>query len=265
MSKPSKNMIYSKLFGNLINSRWKLDDTMISFLYYLFPRDLFVRALSLLDSGDMFIYLLESGPEEQVCEEAAVVHTGEDGTTHEQERSDDNGLENQQTRETLDSSNYQTFLEEFSRKLYDPGQSIPKRLIVKSNEDTDVPIYVDLGTWICSCGEYTERFQEAMTAGPSDASSQETNSKLSSILLTIKDDSSKFSDDKFAQIDAHSLSSQYYIDHSKLICPHLLAYSILLSSSQRTFRYFAIRNPTVLLIKITNLDEWLRLHINIVS
>lgn len=58
----SKDVIeYSKLFAKLVNTNddTKLDDTIASFLYYMFPRELFIRAISLLESSDMFIYILD--------------------------------------------------------------------------------------------------------------------------------------------------------------------------------------------------------------
>ncbi|GAV52473.1 hypothetical protein ZYGR_0AG04640 [Zygosaccharomyces rouxii] len=210
---------HSKLFGQLINKNGQMNDTVASFLYYMFPRELFIRALSLIESCNMFIYVLVP--------------------------SDVNS----------DTNQLSSFLEvpDLVNSIYDDSEL--HRLIVKPNDD-DIPIYVDLNNWMCSCQEYTDLMLEQLNHMESRS--------LSSSLLKDVNDSQMFQEDRFAQLDAHSLSMQRYVHSEKLNCPHLLAYSILLRSSTRTLLHFLERGQ-ILLIQINNMDEWLKLHINVVE
>ncbi|EDO18677.1 hypothetical protein Kpol_1055p32 [Vanderwaltozyma polyspora DSM 70294] len=245
----NKSVIYSQFFSKLINDNNEMDDTMTSFLYYLFPRELFIRALSLLDSGDMFIYVLENGNISSssmnlvptVCDSDESRSPSSSGNSNNEASNESN---------TIDSN---SIVEE----LYDIDTELQNRLIVKTHEKDSPPIYVDLKTWFCSCDEFNSYFNLELQKNQSIP--------IQDTLIRNIDDIQEFSEDKFAQIDAHSLSKQKYVCHEKLMCPHLLAYSILLASSTKTLRYFTLVNQTVLLIRISNMDEWLKLHINIVS
>lgn len=210
---------HSKLFNQLINKNGQMNDAVASFLYYMFPRELFIRALSLIESSNMFIYVL-------------VPTVAKD--------------DNNEPLKFLEVSDLVTSIYEDS-ELH--------RLIVKTN-DENVPIYVDLNNWMCSCQEYTDLMLNQLNHTGTES--------LSSSLLKDIDDSQKFQEDKFAQLDAHSLSMQRYVHSEKLNCPHLLAYSILLRSSTRILLHF-IEAGQILLIQINNMDEWLKLHINVVE
>lgn len=210
---------HSKLFSQLVNNDGQMNDIIASFLYYMFPRELFIRALSLIDSCNMFIYVLIPS---KVDEE---------------------------TNQPLRSLQ----ISDLVNSIYDDSELY--RLIVKPS-DEDVPIYVDLNNWMCSCQEYTDLMLEEVN------STKDGN--LATSLLNDIDDSQKFQEDRFSQLDAHSLSMQRYVSQDKINCPHLLAYSILLRSSTRTLSHF-IEKGQVLLIQIDNMDEWLKLHINVVE
>ncbi|CAR26491.1 hypothetical protein ZYGR_0H03040 [Zygosaccharomyces rouxii] len=210
---------HSELFSQLVNKDGQMNDTVASFLYYMFPRELFIRALSLIESCNMFIYVLvPSGVNDK----------------------------NNQPLKFLEVS-------DLVNSIYDDSEL--HRLIVKPS-DEDVPTYVDLNNWMCSCQEYTDLMLERLNQ-------MEAGSLASSLLKDI-DDSQRFQEDRFAQLDAHSLSMQRYVHCEKLNCPHLLAYSILLRSSTRTLQHF-LEKGQILLIQINNMDEWLKLHINVVE
>ena len=263
-----QSMVYSQLFSQLISSDDTMEDTMASFLYYLFPRELFVRALSLLDSSDMFIYILDkaSGVSNPMKKQLtltdadnSIVRTTQSAENITMSTNDPSGSTVAGSLKNTSSKDNNLSLESIIDLLYnaDSDTELLSRLIVKSNDESSPPASVDLSTWFCSCDEYSELFQETHQ--------QLKETSLIDALITEQDDFQDFSDDKFAQIDAHSLSKQRYAQHSKLMCPHLLAYSIILSSSPKTLRYFTIAKPSVLLITVNSMDEWLRLHINIVS
>ncbi|CAI4056567.1 hypothetical protein SUVZ_02G2070 [Saccharomyces uvarum] len=222
----SKDVIeYSKLFAKLVNPNddTKLDDTIASFLYYMFPRELFIRAISLLESSDMFIYVLDRD------------RRGETGKC---------------------TSLIDLLIDEF----YKDSSDVPLeyRLIVKDNSDVGPPILVDIAHWFCSCEEYCENLHETLEES-------DENEKLSEVLINEIDDHLQFSNDKFAQLDSHSLSKQWYFKFGKVFCSHLLAFSIILKSSINVLKFFTVNSNKVFMISIDNIDEWLNLHINIVE
>lgn len=222
----SKDVIeYSKLFAKLVNPNddTKLDDTIASFLYYMFPRELFIRAISLLESSDMFIYVLDKERRGETDKCPSLIDL---------------------------------LIDEF----YKDSSDVPLeyRLIVKDNSEAGPPILVDIAHWFCSCEEYCENLHE--TLEESDG-----NEKLSEVLINEIDDHSQFSDDKFAQLDSHSLSRQWYFKFGKVCCSHLLAFSIILKSSTNVLKFFTVNSNKVFMISIDNIDEWLNLHINIVE
>lgn len=190
----------SRLFCELLDDNGQWNDTVVSFLHYMFPKELFVRALSLLESATVTIYVLGG-----------------------------NGNMVQQLYE-----------DEVLCRLVVDGNGAPR------------PILVDLAHWFCSCSEYTEAIIGHIKLGTLDTT------------LTEIDDLQEFSDDKFAQVDAHSLSRQRYAQYEQLLCPHLLAYSILLRSRPEILRHFANELSCVPIIAVHNMDEWLKLHINVV-
>lgn len=205
---------HSQLFSQLFMDNGEMNDIIASFLYYMFPRELFVRALSLIESSNMFIYVL--APTQTDSQEPF-------GT------------------------------KELVQSIYE--DSVLYRLIVKPS-DENKPIYVDLNNWLCSCQEYTDLMLEQLTSSPDQS--------LASSLLRDIDEPQDFLDSRFAQLDAHSLSKQRYFRHEKISCPHLLAYSILLRSSPKILKCF-IEKHQILLLQIPNMDEWLKLHINVVD
>lgn len=236
-----------------------MDDTMASFLYYLFPRELFIRALSLLESNDMFIYtfqpdsslpLKESSTTKTFDDKDAVTKTSSDLTssskTDPDNERDSNEAEGKKEKEKE--------IEELVNDVYNEEDQFLHRLIVKPENTHSPPISVDLLNWFCSCSEFNELFHEELKKGE----------ELSNCLIKEIDDMSEFSNDKFSQLDAHSLSRQKYFKFDKCLCHHLLAYSIILRSSPDILRYFTLKNCSVFHLRIDNLDEWLKLHINIV-
>lgn len=217
----SSKIDYSELFGKLITNENVLDDTKASFLYYLFPSGMFIQALSLLESSQVFIYYY-------------------DNRVNKEKDIDTNMLINELY---LDDNNEEN--------------GIMFKTLVQSEDNTST-ILVDIDHWLCSCEEFCSQFNDVNN----NKNNQEKNIK--DIVLFETDDIERFSNDKFAQLDANSFSKQRYFKHSEVICPHLLAYSILLRSSPHTLRYFTTHRSTVLMLPANNMDEWLRLHVNII-
>lgn len=244
---------YSKLFAKLIGKNGRMDDTIASFLYYMFPKEMFVRALSLIESSDMFIYVFERQQlNSSTMEATKSTSTDADKSFGSEAKSPQHSVKDEATM----TNSTQGLL---VSSIYDNESDILYRLIVKPEHEKEPSIYVDLSNWFCSCAEYTESFMEHVENHDSMEHS------LADRLIKDTKDVQEFSDDRFAQLDAHSLSKQRYFQHSKVICPHLLAFSMLLRSSKRVLRYFAVEKGQVLLISINNMDEWLKLHINIVA
>ncbi|KAG0667103.1 suppressor of hydroxyurea sensitivity [Maudiozyma exigua] len=243
---------YSELFSQLIAKDDKINTSMLTFLYYMFPRDLFIRALSLLESNDMMIYILDN--ENSPDTAAKRTETLADESIS---KSETNEIDTKVHAETINTqtNNELKYMNDTLRSIYkDDDFKLLYRLIVKSNDTT--PIYVYLKNWTCSCNEYCELFHDSISSNRTES--------IQNKLITEIDDIDEFKDDHFAQLDIHSFSRQYYFQFDKVMCPHLLAYSILLRSSLTVLEHFVIRKSNVLLIRINNIDEWLKLHINIV-
>ncbi|CCH59035.1 hypothetical protein TBLA_0B01910 [Henningerozyma blattae CBS 6284] len=212
---PNENKIsYSELFSELVNDEGQLDDAKASFLYYMFPQEMFIRALSLLESGEIFIYIYPCSTSTDL--------------------------------ESLVNTIVQTVYND-----HNDGKLI--KVVVQTNDDRT--IFTDIEHWFCSCQEYSEKFSQIITSDP--------ETPLQVLLLKEIDNVEDFSSDKFAQLEANSLSKQRYFNHSKVICPHLLACSILLKSSSRILHFFTVTKGSVLVFPINDIDEWLRLHVNI--
>lgn len=228
-----------------------MDDTIASFLYYLFPRELFVRALSLIESCDMFIYLLDTDRCEKNRGHTSSVSTEADSPS----KSSSEGNSGSHSTFGQRSSTNKKETDPLVSMAYESGPDYLHRLIVKPDTDGKAPIFVDLPNWFCSCDEYTELFAKETAARSDD---------YVSLLVRDIDDMQDFSDDRFAQLDAHSLCRQRYFRHDKVMCAHLLAYSILLRSCKDVLRYFTTVRAQVPMISVSNMDEWLKLHINLV-
>lgn len=218
----------------------------------MFPRDLFIRALSLLESNDMMIYILDNDNSQDTT--AKRTETLADESMSKSEINEIDTKVRAKTINTETNSELQ-YMNDTLRSIYkDDDSKLIYRLIVESNDTA--PIYVDLKNWTCSCNEYCELFHDSISLNRKESIQNE--------LITEIDDIEEFKDDHFAQLDIHSFSRQYYFQFDKVICPHLLAYSILLRSSLTVLEHFVIRKSNVLLIRINNIDEWLKLHINII-
>lgn len=241
----------SELFEKLITfnkeeNKYVMDEIISSFLYYLFPRDLFIRALSLLESNNMFIYVLEKGKGKEK----------ENNTI-----TDDCNIQNR-----LIENFYKDSLHELNFLF---------RLIVKNqletqqNKSQESLIYVDILHWSCSCNEYClEILKQIESKEEEDDDDDDIDiipNDIRNHLLIEIDDLEKFSKDKFCQLDSFSFSKQRYFKYNKVMCPHLLAYSILLISKESVLRFFIQQKKTVLLLPIDNINEWLRLHTNIIT
>lgn len=232
--KKNESLNISHLFGQLIkldkeSGKYVMDGSISSFLYFTFPRDLFIRALSLLESHEMFIYVLEKELSE----------TSDDGTQN-----------------ILIEKLYEMSLHELNFLF---------RLIVKNqNEGKDSIgngrslIYVDILHWTCSCPEFSEEILKQTNIHNKNIIS------LKDLLLLEVDDVEAFSNDRFCQLDSYSLSKQRYLRHDKVMCPHLLAYAILLVSNKNVLKYFIQQERNVFLMSIQSINEWLNLHINII-
>lgn len=232
-----------------------MDDTIASFLYYMFPKEMFVRALSLIESSNMFIYAFDI---QEVNSRA--MEPSDSASTNPDESVRQNSSESTSfVPANKPSSPHSATTHVLVAPIYENDSELLYRLIVKADSDTDPSVYVDLTNWFCSCEEFANGFLEHGLNGTSKE--DDIAQRLTREVTELQD----FSDDRFAQLDAHSLSKQRYFHHDKVMCPHLLAFSILLRSSPSVLQYFAVNKGQVLLIPITNMDEWLKLHINIVA
>lgn len=256
MSNYNDSLNISELFEKLITfnedtNKYVMDETVSSFLYYLFPRDLFIRALSLLESNDMFIYVLEKGNGKE-----------KDNITC----TDDNDIQNK-----LIEIFYQHSLHElgflFRLIVKNPIESIHYNNNNNNNTQESL-IYVDILHWSCSCDEYSLELLKQIESKENLEEEDDTDiipSDIRDHLLIEIDDLENFSRDKFCQLDSFSLSKQRYFKYNKVMCPHLLAYSILLISNENALKFFIQQERTVYLLSINNTNEWLKLHINIIT
>lgn len=229
-----------------------MDDTIASFLYYLFPRELFIRAVSLIESCDMFIYVLDPDNCHRDSGITTSVSTDVDSPT-----SSNSVRPIAPAVPDMNPTNKSQEIDPLVSIVYDSESDTLHRLIVKTDNGGNPPIYVDLQNWFCSCDEYSDLF-----ASETDKIIDESYIDHLSNEVT---DLHEFSDDRFAQLDAHSLSKQRYFLHDKVCCAHLIAYSLLLRTSKRVLHYFATEKQQVPMIRVTSMDEWLKLHINIVA
>ncbi|CCF57246.1 hypothetical protein KAFR_0C02530 [Kazachstania africana CBS 2517] len=252
----TKSINFSKLFSKLLKEHNEIDDTVSSFLYYMFPRDLFIRALSLIESNNMFIYALAA----ECCQVSALTTTFHDtpvsSTISKSVTSEITEIDVNIPQMSSPISQVNKLIEKFMQDDID----LSYRLIVRPENTQSSPLYVDLDNWTCSCTEFSELFQKEL-----ETSRNSANTDLKDLLIREIDDMNDFSEDKFAQLDSHSLSKQRYFKWERITCCHLLAYSIVLKSSPKLLRYFIVEKTNVLLIPINNIDEWLKLHINIVE
>ncbi|SCU83714.1 LAME_0C06260g1_1 [Lachancea meyersii CBS 8951] len=306
---------YSQLLAHLLTEQGELNDGVVSFLYHLFPGELFVRAMSLLDSRDMFIYMFERPhtscrhSESTVTEpdqttEMITVHSkrgqapkkrpnesSEDlnskvmishsQTTTAQAREaeeelyrdkKDNSITPKTTNLLCDQSNAAISAQQepaTSRKrdpikaLYDIPQTVVSRLVVKQDTPQSLPICVDLDRWFCSCDEYNAQFLENILQN-ADPDAQEHIPLYSRAIQELNPTTTPLRSDRFARLPTLNNKFQRYFRHELAMCPHLLAFAILLQTSPRTLAYFTQINASVYLITVQNLDEWLNLHLNVV-
>ena len=207
---------YSSLLSSLVNEDGiGLNDTTVAFLHQLFPNDIFVKAFSLLETHNIFLYVWSSS------------------------KGSNNGIHD---------------VSALAETLYDDNlrSTTLLRMIVQSidQEFSKEPIYVDVSAWFCSCSEYSECLQD-----------------LTSITIADEDPL-----DKYFEIYSHStgdcfsrIRENMYMNTSKTLCQHLLAGAILLQTSAKVLKYFTAVKQTVSLICISNKDDWLKLHLNIVE
>ncbi|CAB4256577.1 similar to Saccharomyces cerevisiae YDR078C SHU2 Protein involved in a Rad51p- [Maudiozyma barnettii] len=274
-----KTVNYSELFSQLLDNEGNFNNSMLTFLYYMFPRDLFIRALSLLESNDMMIYILEEAINN---DNSVIAEAQRTATLADESNSAKNTITSTNTTEddkqgavpplnatipivtdSLGENNPGEieYMNGLLKDIYnDDDYQLLYRLIVKS--DNEPPIYVDLKDWTCSCSEYCELFSHEIFSN--EGEKKDVDSAIQDLLVTEIDDIEEFKDDRIGQLDAHSFSKQQYFKIDKIMCSHLLAYSILLRSSMDILKYFVQKKSNVLLFRITNIDEWLKLHINII-
>ncbi|CAL9728712.1 suppressor of hydroxyurea sensitivity protein 2 [Monosporozyma unispora] len=273
-SKENDSINISELLGKLIKfdskeGNYVMDETISSFLYYMFPRDLFIRALSLLESHDMFIYVLEveyspiaehmptlkdnESSSSTIRRESSASNTTDKGTST---REVDLPLQTNLIGKFYQESLYEL---DFLFKLIVKNQS---ELVDTANPSSNSLIYVDILHWTCSCQEFTEEISKQIECH--QKSNTTSKPAIKDFVLTEVDDIDKFSNDKFCQLDSYSLSKQRYFKYDKVMCPHLLAYAILLVSNKDVLTYFTQQEKNVLLLSINSINEWLKLHINII-
>lgn len=241
---------YSQLLSELVDGRGRtLNDTTVAFLYQLFPNDLFVKAFSLLETHNLFLYVWDSIDDVALndgvqCSDAEIDETSnsvagsrlptEGHQCHSKRNSNDNDISR--------LANMLYDLETRSKTLH--------RIIVQSvdEEVSKKPIYVDVTAWFCSCNEYTKCFS-GMLHNNGDEGYQ-------GMFETYGNET----DDNFAKVNSHT-----HVNSSKVICQHLLAAAILLQTSLKVLKYFTSVKQSVSLFSINNKDDWLKLHLNIVD
>ncbi|SCV03936.1 LAMI_0H12134g1_1 [Lachancea mirantina] len=247
MDVPQKYINFSQLLSGIIETNEgvdQLNEVVVSFLYHLFPKELFVRALSLLESSNMFIYVLEN----KTCDE----HGSKQVDNTNGSRVSASLLISEANLVPSGNDSSRTEQRHLWELLYETEQ-LQHKLIVE-NEDSvgGTPVVTDLDRWFCSCSEYITLFGDELQ--------QDDDERPLACKLVQEIDKTEGAHDKFARIK----QQQRYFRHDKIMCPHLLAFSILLQTEPKTLRYFTGTRQTVYLIRVQNIDEWLRLHLNIV-
>ncbi|KAL6945392.1 hypothetical protein ACO0QE_002844 [Hanseniaspora vineae] len=210
---------YTETLSQLVNEENELNQDILAFCFNLFDSETFIKALSILESGNLFIYVFSPLPETNEKQNKAFPV---------------NLYENQNSNQYM------------------------KRTIIKENNEQDI-VFVDLDIWYCSCEEFNRQYKETMD----DLSSllekkQELNTSQSRTMYFSQPPEAP--KDYFAKIPA----SKQYDSTCKIVCPHLLAASILLQSSATVFQHFLTKKETCYVIKVESMDEWLRLQCNIV-
>ncbi|AMD22225.1 HGL115Cp [Eremothecium sinecaudum] len=242
-----ESLNYSKLLSSLINEDGTLNEVVTSFLYQLFPRDLFVRAFSLLESTDLLIYILDT--EKKLSEKPPGGET--------QDTKDHKNVENDQKASSASNSPHHipeaNNLDSLINACYEKDSTKIFRLIVQQANQDIAPFYVDLEKWFCSCDEYAGLLCEKLRSEKS----------LAEQLINHKGSIPSENQDDFAKIRLQSDS--VIARHDKIMCPHLLAFAILLQTSQSVLRYFT-KGPTpgVFIFTVAEIDDWLKLHLNVV-
>ncbi|CUS21237.1 LAQU0S02e09164g1_1 [Lachancea quebecensis] len=240
---------YSQLLSQLLDKDGELNETTVSFLYHLFPSDFFVRAMSLIDSNNMFIYVFERDETSAALTTSICTEPDDVETATETSRGSPSPAavsEQEQGNAVRSSSLINT--------LYEKPQSVLHRLIVKQEDPRSPPVCVDLHHWFCSCDEYNTLFKERMLIDEEPSLYSKATTELRSGASVT---------DRFASMPQKGTSRRYF-RHDVIMCPHLLAFAILLQTTPELLTYFTDKAATVYLITIQNLDEWLKLHLNVV-
>lgn len=255
---------YSQLLSTIVDDTGKgLNDTTVAFLYQLFPDDMFVKAFSLLESNNIFLYLWNS--------DVTVRKPSSDSDSTEADDSrtipaDISSHEEKTTNiDSMHTSGYskndpQDNTHEMLKLLYaEENRSVMHRIIVQSIDkgNTQEPIYVNVSSWLCSCNEYSECLLSLLRASDNI---ENTNTKDDQPFPTAFEVYAKDTEDKFAKV-----STNKHVNINKVFCEHLLASSILLHTSLKVLNYFTTFQKTVSVFTIANRDDWLRLHLNIVE
>lgn len=201
----------SKNINDLFLTNGQYNSDILLFLHHYFPNDSIIKAISMLDSSVMFIYIWQM----------------------------DINL-------AIDAF--------YSDPMIHWDDNFQFRCIVK--EDSG-PIYVDIQNWNCSCLEYCKQMMNAISHDDGVK-----NDDTKEILTYEIDDVDKFSSDSFGQLNGYSLSKQRYFKTDKCFCSHLLAFTLVLLSRKEVLE-MCERDSKVIMLNITDKDEWLRLHINI--
>ena len=148
---------YSQLLSQLLGENDELNETVVSFLYHLFPRELFIRAMSLIDSNNMFIYVFEKANSISKLTESASTEA-DDGSCR-----SETSVEQAPPPKTNDQ---QHAADGQSRSLvqtlYERPHTVLNRLIAKQEDPEAPPVCVDLEHWFCSCEEYNTTFKEQL-------------------------------------------------------------------------------------------------------
>ncbi|KAL6941319.1 hypothetical protein ACO0RG_002447 [Hanseniaspora osmophila] len=115
---------YSEILSQLVNEENELNQDILAFCFNLFDSETFIKALSILESRNLFLYLFTPVP---------LLET------------------NANQQETLLSSFY---------KNQNDSQYL-KRIIIKENNEKDI-VFVDLDSWYCGCEEHNRKYRDSM-------------------------------------------------------------------------------------------------------
>ncbi|SSD60630.1 uncharacterized protein SCODWIG_02391 [Saccharomycodes ludwigii] len=217
----------------------KLNENILGFCYNLFEPDLFIKAISILESNNLFIYILnlDNKNDEEINKSLTLCNVNKEKVM------------------------FRIIIKEDS----DDCNQNDSDGNLKNKKNTSI-VFTDLPNWYCSCNEFNGKFQQKLNT---------VNLKKDLVVIYNhhKDRLNEHGKDYFGKFQYSSHKDKY--TSGLLMCPHLLASAMLLQNSDekigdslleenRVLRYFTKIKQSCYIIQVTNIDEWLRLQCNII-